>query len=96
MVGKSVLKLSKTDVVRSYGHLSYALPPAVMGLKRHLQQQVQPMQITEKQNYSVVLLFPGKDTEKEKARAQRRQSRFQNLVANMWLSSNKSQEKEEG
>ena len=29
MVGKSVSKLSKTDVVRSHGHLSYALPPAV-------------------------------------------------------------------
>ena len=29
MVGKSVLKLSKTDVVRSHGHLSSALPPAV-------------------------------------------------------------------
>ena len=29
MMGKSVLKLSNTDGVRSYGHLSYALPPAV-------------------------------------------------------------------
>ena len=29
MVGKSVLKLSKTDVVRSHGHLSSAFPPAV-------------------------------------------------------------------
>ena len=32
MVGKSVLKLSKTDVVRSHGHLSSAFPPAVNGL----------------------------------------------------------------
>ena len=29
MVGKSESKLSKTDMVRSHGHLSYALPPAV-------------------------------------------------------------------
>ena len=29
MVGKSVSKLSKTDVVRSHGHISSAFPPAV-------------------------------------------------------------------
>ena len=31
MVGKSVMKSSKADVVRSHGHLLYALPPAVLG-----------------------------------------------------------------
>ena len=31
MVGKSVSKLSNTDVVRSHGHLWNALPPAVRG-----------------------------------------------------------------